>query len=853
MIRFAPACVFILLTFISLLNPLRITPAHARVAATITELGRSGDGSCHAASANSGELALGSGLSVALWDVSDTALPVQLGGITLAGHVLDVIHDGSTIYATVSDGVNGNIVFYSLDFSTPATPTIRDSISFSGENFGFGFTRAGSFYYLRIDAVCNIISFADPDNLAAVGTTRAGNYYTAAADRLFIATSTRLYVLDNSIPSAPVELGDWPLGGSGFVGSLAVTADGNTAFVASGGIHVVDTSTPATMSELDLFTYGRFTSNLHREGDRLYADDTNGTLSILDASTPTALALIGQYEYFDGGRGFASGISTDPTRVAGTLVFISFNDGVLLADPTIPASTSRASIIPTGGGANKLVILQAPAPTRGGESTAYVVDATGSPAADLYKADFNPYVIDPNRAFAELFDPDVESLFGFADDEAGIGGVVAWFRRNESVERVELDVSQFELNTTASVATASTTEDIATNGSLIAVAQGASPIEFFDTSLSPVATLDPQGFAIGAAFGANFFVTWMLTGDFQIRVYDMPDQAGQTTPIAAFNTALFQATDVEIFGNLLFIFNTSGGCAQIYEILNLNAVQFVREICTPAGTAIRALAAAFSTPLARMSPTPLLYMAGSSNDLHVYDISDVTNPQLLDSRQTLGQIEHLAVHDDLLWAAEGPAGFATYEISVSVPVVLQIFSAHSVASGIELEWRLNIVDDAVTIDLLREDLASGITKIIVAGRPTDGSLSRYVDSSALAGREYRYTLVANLSDGFRVHSEPVLIKAPARRTQLVGNFPNPFNPSTEIKFVIATREHVRISIMDVQGRLVRTLADEIMDAGSRDVSWNGRDAAGRNVASGVYFVRLQTDSTVDSRRAVLLK
>jgi len=159
----------------------------------------------------------------------------------------------------------------------------------------------------------------------------------------------------------------------------------------------------------------------------------------------------------------------------------------------------------------------------------------------------------------------------------------------------------------------------------------------------------------------------------------------------------------------------------------------------------------------------------------------------------------------------------------------------------------------VTIDLLREDLASGITKIIVAGRPTDGSLSRYVDSSALAGREYRYTLVANLSDGFRVHSEPVLIKAPARRTQLVGNFPNPFNPSTEIKFVIATRVHVRISIMDVQGRLVRTLADEIMDAGSRDVSWNGRDAAGRNVASGVYFVRLQTDSTVDSRRAVLLK
>ena len=119
--------------------------------------------------------------------------------------------------------------------------------------------------------------------------------------------------------------------------------------------------------------------------------------------------------------------------------------------------------------------------------------------------------------------------------------------------------------------------------------------------------------------------------------------------------------------------------------------------------------------------------------------------------------------------------------------------------------------------------------------------------------DFYETLGFRLGHGSQIRSEAVNVQIPARRTELVGNYPNPFNPSTEIRLVVANREHVSVSILDVQGRLVRTLADEVMDPGARSVIWDGQDDAGRGVASGSYVVRLQTDSVVDSRTVVLLK
>ncbi len=86
------------------------------------------------------------------------------------------------------------------------------------------------------------------------------------------------------------------------------------------------------------------------------------------------------------------------------------------------------------------------------------------------------------------------------------------------------------------------------------------------------------------------------------------------------------------------------------------------------------------------------------------------------------------------------------------------------------------------------------------------------------------------------------------------SYPNPFNPTTTIVYSIEERTHVTLSIYDVEGKLVRTLVNEVQDASDRyEVVWDGRNDAGRAVSSGVYFYRLIAGEFSETRKAMLLK
>jgi hypothetical protein len=94
---------------------------------------------------------------------------------------------------------------------------------------------------------------------------------------------------------------------------------------------------------------------------------------------------------------------------------------------------------------------------------------------------------------------------------------------------------------------------------------------------------------------------------------------------------------------------------------------------------------------------------------------------------------------------------------------------------------------------------------------------------------------------------------PMAVTALFPNAPNPFNPTTSIRYSLRDRQRVSIRIFDVGGRLVRTLVDEERPAGVQKVYWHGRNDYGQPVASGVYFIEMRTGSFRDIRKAVLLK
>lgn len=90
-------------------------------------------------------------------------------------------------------------------------------------------------------------------------------------------------------------------------------------------------------------------------------------------------------------------------------------------------------------------------------------------------------------------------------------------------------------------------------------------------------------------------------------------------------------------------------------------------------------------------------------------------------------------------------------------------------------------------------------------------------------------------------------------TFLSQNFPNPFNPITNIGFGIKEQGDVSLRIYDASGRLVTTLIDESRPAGRYTTEWNGQSTDGSSVASGVYFYRLRAGNFVRTRKMVLLR
>jgi hypothetical protein len=92
-----------------------------------------------------------------------------------------------------------------------------------------------------------------------------------------------------------------------------------------------------------------------------------------------------------------------------------------------------------------------------------------------------------------------------------------------------------------------------------------------------------------------------------------------------------------------------------------------------------------------------------------------------------------------------------------------------------------------------------------------------------------------------------------RKLSLSQNYPNPFNPDTKILFALASKSNVRLEVFDIMGRLVKTLVNKEMVAGSYDVTWAGVDEKNNPVASGVYFYRLVTDQGTRQAKMTLLR
>jgi fibronectin type 3 domain-containing protein len=89
-------------------------------------------------------------------------------------------------------------------------------------------------------------------------------------------------------------------------------------------------------------------------------------------------------------------------------------------------------------------------------------------------------------------------------------------------------------------------------------------------------------------------------------------------------------------------------------------------------------------------------------------------------------------------------------------------------------------------------------------------------------------------------SDSDMLAVPAN-TELLANFPNPFNPETFIRFALEKDDNVQIEIYNVRGQKVKTLLDTNLKAGYHQAVWNGTDQHGRDLSSGIYFYRMTSE------------
>ncbi|HID39881.1 MAG TPA: T9SS type A sorting domain-containing protein [Calditrichaeota bacterium] len=83
---------------------------------------------------------------------------------------------------------------------------------------------------------------------------------------------------------------------------------------------------------------------------------------------------------------------------------------------------------------------------------------------------------------------------------------------------------------------------------------------------------------------------------------------------------------------------------------------------------------------------------------------------------------------------------------------------------------------------------------------------------------------------------------------LKQNFPNPFNPGTQIVFHLPKRSHVKLTVYNMAGQLVATIVNQVMEPGVKQINFNAS-----SLPSGVYFYRIQASEYSDTRKMVLLK
>ncbi|UCH85455.1 MAG: T9SS type A sorting domain-containing protein [Candidatus Latescibacterota bacterium] len=217
--------------------------------------------------------------------------------------------------------------------------------------------------------------------------------------------------------------------------------------------------------------------------------------------------------------------------------------------------------------------------------------------------------------------------------------------------------------------------------------------------------------------------------------------------------------------------------------------------------------------------------------------------------------------DEIFWESRVDSG---YSVDNTPPGQTSGFGGEQSANppGLKLTWNSSTAPDFLYFKIYRgTNGIPGSPELDAETLLTTTTDTTYFDSEWRWDSDFYYKLTAvdtHDNEGDPVYlgdGEIVGVQLPdiPAYNHLDQNFPNPFNPVTTIRFGLRAPALVTLRIYDVSGRLVRELVDEKRVAGTYKETWDGKNTAGKDVASGVYFYRLRAGGFDQSKKMILTR
>jgi hypothetical protein len=776
------------------------------------------------------------------------SVPLGVAG----GSARDVVVVGD--FAYVANGVPGLFV---VDISDPLHPEVRghvDTPYVAGR-----LAAAGTLVYVADgNAGLQVVDVADPDAPVLRGRVSsisdaydvvlAGNYAYVAA------SGAGVVVVDVTDPDGPLSVRTVDTVGYAY----GVCVDGGRLYVADSwnGFLVYDLTDPALPVLLGQYDTAGSANQVAVVGDLAAVADNDGGLVMLDVADPTQIALLEQVAT----RGYAIDVVLSPAGLA----FVAAA-GLGIIDVQDPTQCLDLGGIPCGDDAGGIALSGTWAFLADDEAGLSIYDVSvAETAAGLgVTLDTPGYAVGLAAGAGHVFMGSQDSglqVFDLADPAApvlvttlplpGYPGEVIYRDALAYVSSYSAGLQIVDVADPAapvvhgSLVTPGNAMEIALVGDLayvaeeeslrvIDIADPAQPVFLRATVISgdaQVVDASVRGVFVGTLAGE---LRWFVDSEQGLQFVDEVSLPGACRGVVLQDTTVFATYSAVANSGLVIL-----------------AASPVAETLTVVATVPLLRSAAGLT-----FDRGLVYVASGLGGLQIVDVHDPLQPVYLGGTAwPPNDAQAAVVAGEYAYVADLLSGLCTVprECTEYVAVFLSVFDAALADGAVELAWTAQTDGERAEFRLTA-DLGGARWDVPFACDGPGIWSARDTSPRLAAGGTVVYTLGYREAGAGWQEIGQQSVALPPSASRLLEPRPNPFNPRTTIPFVIDRAAEATLAVYDQAGREIAVLATGPFAAGAHAAVWDGRDALGRVVPSGVYFARLLTENRIETRKLTLLK